>query len=906
MQQIAGNGGSALTTVEIASGALSGQLLLDPNDGFGSALATIGDLDGDGIVELAVGAPRDDDGGSDRGAVYILFLGPNGTLKRLSKIASGVPGGPALANGDEFGSSIASLGDLDGDGVIDIAVGAAKDDTGTLLSDGDRGAVYILFLTPQGTVRSRTKLASGTNGAPLLNNEDLFGSALASLGDLDGDNVTELAVGTPGTDSGNGTVNSHGAVHVLFLRSDGTARLDKTKFIAAPPADATNSSFSVGNLFGASLASVGDFDGDGVTDLAIGAPGDRVLSLASGEIYLLLLNADGSGKSGFTRLTNKPNSQSLTSTNHQFGTSVAVIGDVGPSPDGVLDLLVGAPGAPRGTGVGRGSLHVLRLEAGQLGIFGTVRNAVTQTGIAGARVYLDLNNNAIFDAGDESAPLTDASGSYQFLAGANPLLARIPGNVTVRAEFPAGFASVRTLFGKDGSADLYREYFEFADGLRSFTNVNFSGRQVGTDKVLSIADRVVISPDPGAVAGPDLVVPVRLNLVGGLTSANFTLEFDPVVLEYKDVELATIVAGWNLGKELSIDSRRVTVTLTKPTNLSSPTGTEADLVRVIFRAKEGRRDGHFSRLELTSPAVNGVFSNLFVTNGTVLAINPPALRVTKTDIVDDALRFTFNMPFSTGALNVYAMVDGVESADIVLATNPTTGTPTRFAGTLVPAADRRSATFVRREGAFPAGQFKVTLKSGPSGWRGDDTRQLDGNSDGLVGDDYVFEFTVAATPTRFLTLPDFARGPGQVVDVDPRNVVSDLPVTLLGASGVTRFDVSLEYDPLLLEIDATNPVSGLPTGWTLTPVTAPDTNPSFVSGADRRTLRVRASGPALPATDAQLFRINARVPGTATYGAFHRLEWKNVLFGDGSPTPVPVALDSAIHLAAFVGDATRS
>ena len=57
------------------------------------------------------------------------FLNANGTVKSQVKIASGLNGGPPLANGDGFGSSVASLGDLDGDGVTDLAVGADRDDT---------------------------------------------------------------------------------------------------------------------------------------------------------------------------------------------------------------------------------------------------------------------------------------------------------------------------------------------------------------------------------------------------------------------------------------------------------------------------------------------------------------------------------------------------------------------------------------------------------------------------------------------------------------------------------------------------------------------------------------------------------------------------------------------------------
>ncbi|MCH8251540.1 MAG: IPTL-CTERM sorting domain-containing protein [Planctomycetes bacterium] len=117
--------------------------ILDNIDRFGISVASLGDLDGDGASDLAVGAVRDDDGGFERGAVWVLFLNSDGTVKSHQKI-SDTEGGftGTLDNGDCFGFSVASLGDLDGDGVTDLAVGAIADDDGGF----DRGAVWVLFL----------------------------------------------------------------------------------------------------------------------------------------------------------------------------------------------------------------------------------------------------------------------------------------------------------------------------------------------------------------------------------------------------------------------------------------------------------------------------------------------------------------------------------------------------------------------------------------------------------------------------------------------------------------------------------------------------------------------------------------------------------------------------------------
>jgi len=116
---------------------------LDNSDYFGSSVTSLGDMDGDGATDIAVGAYNDNDGGADKGAVWMLFLNQNGTVKSHQKI-SNLEGNFTwtLNDSDYFGSSVTSPGDLDGDSITDLAVGAFGDDDGGSAT----GAVWMLFL----------------------------------------------------------------------------------------------------------------------------------------------------------------------------------------------------------------------------------------------------------------------------------------------------------------------------------------------------------------------------------------------------------------------------------------------------------------------------------------------------------------------------------------------------------------------------------------------------------------------------------------------------------------------------------------------------------------------------------------------------------------------------------------
>jgi len=203
---------SALTTAQLPGEVLWHQKIsaskgngpqgIKQNDQFGRGAAVIGDLDQDGVPDLAVGALGDDDNtgndAMDYGACWILFMNRDGTVKNHYKISRSAAGLP-LDPGDEFGRAVRELGDFDLDGVPDIMVSADKDDdNGT-----DKGAFYLLFLNRDGSVKQWKKISElSGNFHGDLDPSDLFGRGLRNIGDLDLDGVPDIAVGAPWDDDG--------------------------------------------------------------------------------------------------------------------------------------------------------------------------------------------------------------------------------------------------------------------------------------------------------------------------------------------------------------------------------------------------------------------------------------------------------------------------------------------------------------------------------------------------------------------------------------------------------------------------------------------------------------------------------------------------------------------------------
>jgi len=415
--------GSTLLASSIDASSASVKLVGETlEDYFGLNVSGAGDVNDDGIDDIIIGAPYEEEGGANAGAAYV-FYGSGNLDVSINASAADVKL-ISEDGGDNLGYRVSEAGDVNNDGIDDVIVGAKSEGTGGT----NAGAAYIFY---GGNLAASINASAADVKIVGEAASDQFSFSVSDAGDVNNDGIDDVIVGARGENS------NQGAAYILYGSTSLASSIDASgvnvKLIGEDDDD----------RFGRSVSGVGDIDNDGIDDVIVGADQDDDGDSTSGVAFIfygstsLALSIDASAAN--VKLIGEDSGD-------RFGYSVSG-GDV--NDDGIVDVIVGA----RGDDTSQGAAYIfyggnlassIDVSAANVKLVGADANDQFGWSVSGGG---DVNNDGIADVvvgayTDDDSGRTDSGSVFIFY-----------GSASLASSIDASVANV-TLIG-EGASDFF-------------------------------------------------------------------------------------------------------------------------------------------------------------------------------------------------------------------------------------------------------------------------------------------------------------------------------------------------------------------------------------------------------------------------------------------------------------------